>query len=432
VKYIKGKIYSSVLKFICRFPFLVKVSYNIFKNIIIHLPFLRTPYKWRMIRADYIGFEVERHLVKKEKLEKYNKLFNIKYYPSTIIEKYRKNRKKSGKYYLNITPKGLRITCRINNLTDRYIYLKINGIVIKRFSSKGLKQFGYTIRKGSLSHFPKKSILTLEFDNNKKILYKKSDRVELNIPFGDGTIGNLIEEGILLSKKGTLPASSNTIEIRREKYLNLYLKVKEVFDNEIDTPLFLIYGTLLGQIREGDFIANDDDFDAGYISLESDPKLVKKETLDIILKLLGKGFDISVNSIGRLFKISNETGVHLDVMPVWFSNGWNVAFWGASVKSIVEDYLPIKEAKMRGRLVYVPNKPEVFLSGYYGENWRTPDPGYSSNSREIDKAFLKNYLNYLLTPFEFKKFSRKVENERLKNISMGKFQSRALTGILKI
>ena len=144
--------------------------------------------------------------------------------------------------------------------------------------------------------------------------------------------------------------------------------------------------------------------------------------------MLNLGFNVSVNPVGRLFKIHNNTGVHLDLMPVWFEKEWNVAFRGACVKSSVEDYLPVGNGFLRDHEVYVPNKPEIFLSGYYGTSWRIPDPGDVSDFRQTGKSLLKNYLKYLITPLEFKKISRKVEAERIDNPGIGRFTASAFKG----
>lgn len=431
MRYIKGKIYKKVIKFICKFPFVVKIFYNLFKNLIIYFPFLRASYKWRMIRTDYLDFEVERNLVKKGKLKNYNELFNITYYPGNDINEYREFRKTTGEYNLGISPKGLRITGKVKTKDIDFVFLKINSNTVKKFNVIGLDRFALTIKKGSLGKFPKKSVLTVELYNGLQLIYGKSNQVQLTVPFGDGKLEKTIDEGFFLSKKGTIITSNDSLDLKREKYLNLYILVKDLFDNEIGTPLFLTYGTLLGYTREGDFIANDDDFDAGYVSEKPNPKEVKKEALDIILKLLRLGFNISINPVGRLFKISNGTGVSLDVMPVWFEKEWNVAYRGACVKSTVDDYLPSGTGIMRGHEVYVPKESEKFLAGYYGESWKTPDPGYVSNFEQTGKVLLKNYHSYLLTPLEFIKINNLINIERILNPDIGKFSSSALRGVLK-
>jgi len=432
VRYIKGKIYKKVLKFFCRFPLLVKIFYNLFKNIVIYFPFIRTTYKWRMIKPEYLNFELERSLVKKGKLNIYNKLFNIQYSAGDKIENYRDLKKISNGYRLGISPKGLRITGKIKLKNISNVFLKIDGMTIKKFNVEGLDRFAITVKTGSLSKFPEKSVLTVEMNNDKKLLYKKSDMVELIVPFGDGALESIIGEGFFLSKKGTMATNNSSLDIKRKKYLDLYSTVKSVFEKELNIQLFLTYGTLLGYVREGDFIANDDDFDAGYISQKPNPEQVKQEALDIIFKLLKQGFNVSINSVGRLFKVSNGTGVSLDVMPVWFEGEWNVAYRGACVKSSFKDYLPVGKGIMRDHEVFIPNNSEVFLAGYYGENWKVPDPGYVSNFEQTGKILQKNYLRYLITPLEYKKFDRLVEKERINNSNMGKLSATALRGALKI
>lgn len=390
---------------------------------------MRTSYKWKMIKTGTIKFEIERALFKKGKLDKKNELLEIEYIPGAKVDNYKALKKISGSYKFNISQNGLTVIGKVHSSNIDIVFLKIDNITIKKITVTDKTRFSLNIKKHSLAKFPINSILIIELEDGTKFVYEKSDNALLTIPFGNGTLEGIIEEGFFLSKKGTMAASNKIIEHRREKYLDLYLQVKNAFDEDIGTPLFLTYGTLLGHTREGDFIANDDDFDAGYISYKSNPKEVKKETLDIILKLLRLGFNVSVNPVGRLFKIHKKTGVHLDLMPVWFEDGWNIAFRGACVKSSVEDYLPAKKGLLRNHEVNVPKTPEVFLSGYYGKNWETPDPGYVSNFEQTGKVLLSNYFKFLLTPLEFKKLSRIVELEKGNNPDIGNFTASALKGI---
>jgi hypothetical protein len=85
---------------------------------------------------------------------------------------------------------------------------------------------------------------------------------------------------------------------------------------------------------------------------------------------------------------------------------------------------------MRGRKVYTPRRPEVFLEGYYGPGWRVPDPGYVSDIKQTGKDLRRSYAKFLITPLEFLRFARKVEGERARNPSMGRLVSMSLRGEL--
>jgi hypothetical protein len=379
-----------------------------------------------MIKTGLLKFEMDRTLYKRGKLKEKNELFEIDFKAASAVENHRTVKKKSGSYKLHIITNGLSVKGAIISKDINIMFLKINNIILKKINVTGKTNFVIRIKRLSLMDFPKNSVLNVEFDNGTKLIYENSDSVFLSIPFGNGLLEKKLEDGFSLSKKGTIDDSKKDLEQKRDNYLNLYSRVKDAFDEVIGSAFFLTYGTLLGHTREGDFIPNDDDFDAGYISLKSSPEEVKKETLDIIRKLLNLGFNISVNKVGRLFRIYDGTKIHLDVMPVWFENEWNVAYGGASVKSSVDDYLPITSGLLRNREVYIPKNPEVFLSGYYGKNWMVPDPGYISDYTQTGKVLLKNYTRYLITPLEYKRFCRVIKADELKNPNLGKFNARAL------
>src|SRR5690554_2127530 len=72
-----------------------------------------------------------------------------------------------------------------------------------------------------------------------------------------------IDQGYVISKKGEFVNPVVTHE-RKEKYLKAYCKLKDLLEAHFPVTIAITHGTLLGLIRDGDFIPGDDDFDAFF------------------------------------------------------------------------------------------------------------------------------------------------------------------------
>jgi hypothetical protein len=412
-------MYFKGLRLLCHFPWMINLFNNVYKKTIIHSPFLLTSFKWKMIRQRLINFEVNRVLYKKGKQGSIDDLYLIDFRAGDEEKNHKERKSNKGFYTLGVYSSGISLDGRVKDNHVKYLYLKIDNAVVRKVLLTKERIFKIKLRRASIKTFPPQSVFSVEFENGERLAYKRSDCVLVHIPYGNGTLSSLLEKGFMFSKKGSMNVESDDFYIKRGKYLELYSNVKEVFDKEIGKNLFVMYGTLLGCVREGNLIKNDDDFDAGYVSLKKSPKEVKRETIEIITNLLKQGFNITINYIGRLFRIDNGTGVHLDILTVWFKGDWNVAYGGAGIKLGVDDFLPVSNGTLMSSDVYVPNRSEVFLSGYYGEGWRVPDPGYVSNNKQTGKTFIKDYHKNLMTPQEFLKLQKKIELEKKTNPEMG-------------
>jgi len=426
IRYAKARIYRKFIRFLCNWPNMVKEFYSAYRFVVVHFPFVRGSYKWKMITTPLIHFELNKNLYRRGRPCDNNALYEISWEKTVAVKGKEIEKDYSGYFDLDIVWNGVLIFGQVNKEGSKNVDLTINGQVLRNISIDDGGEFQVKITLSVLNLFPVIATISMVLSNNSSLNYGEKKSVDLHVPFGSNSLVSTLKDGYAMSKKGGIQNSSTAIKDRQEKYLELYSMVSEVFIEKIKTPLFLTYGTLLGFIRSGDFIKNDDDFDAGYISLKSTPEQVKAETLEIALLLLENGFNISINPIGRLFKIHKNTGVHLDLMPVWFEAEWNVAYGGVGVKITADDFLPAWEGKMHGMKVFTPKHSEYFLEGYYGKNWRIPDPGYVSDSGQTGKSFRNNYSRFLMTPYEYLKFKDKVTVIKKNNPSMGIFQASGL------
>lgn len=140
------------------------------------------------------------------------------------------------------------------------------------------------------------------------------------------------------------------------------LDVKEILDNE-GLYFGLIFGTLLGAIRENDFISHAADTDL-FILSEDEEKFRL-----VLVKFHEIGFKLIRFERSGLYSISrnNEYIDFYTMKP--FAKG--VRFCGA--KYVLEKYiLDTVLFEFLGTHFIVPRKSTEFLRLHYGNNWKTP------------------------------------------------------------
>ena len=408
-----------LLKIIKKYPEYYKLHSYINRRIFIFFPFIKTEIKWRKLKKLDQDFEVKKILFNDGYLIKEHLMFDIDIKPGNKIDS-KKRKNCCGHYQIKMLDSGIFLKGKLSEKSE-IIFIKVNNTEIKNINLKNRKTFRFLMSLDLLKRLPETAVVTVETANNKKLVYNTSYEAVISIPFGSSKRFEKNKNSLLLNKKGGLLISNEDKDKKYEQYLRLYSNIKEIFDNETGTKLFITYGTLLGYIREGDFLKNDDDFDCGYISNKKSAGKVKKEALKILKILLKYGYSVRINQHGKLFKVSDNKGAELDIAPIWFKDDLTILYRGASCYAVENDFLPVKKGLLRNFEIYIPNNPHVFLSGYYGDNWKIPDPGYISYSKQTGICLRSEYRKCLLTPLEYKVFNKKILKE--KNTEYGNLKS---------
>lgn len=312
------------------------------------------------------------------------------------------------------------------------VELRLDGQLLRTVTPSGngrWRELRLLIKRPTVERFPRECQLKVQTKDGRLLgAFGRGTGANLQIPHGDGTITEYIGPGSGLDKKGEMATSPEAMRTRQAAYLRLYETARDFFDEQIGSPLFLMYGTLLGYYREGDFITGDDDFDVGYISEETDPVAVKAGAMALIEQLVAAGFSISFNRHGKLFRLhprgnSAQESVFLDVSPIWFQGGTAWAHNDLSIPASIDDLAPVLSGKMQGTKVYIPRHTEVWLEGYYGSGWTVPDPSFGYSAAEANPGVSSILEKALITPDEYRALERRISALRDRNPNIGQFWS---------
>lgn len=183
-----------------------------------------------------------------------------------------------------------------------------------------------------------------------------------------------------IDKWGQIALPISEKEAWKQAILRRYGRVRDFMQARFDIELMLVAGSLLGLVREGDFIAHDDDFDAGYFSRQTSAEAVRDEMFEIIRAMKQEAIRVKPAHTRRFFQIGPRKA-KLDIFPAWFEDG-HVWMPNSQMMPAGADLMsPASEADFLGSKVLIPNQPEAYLALHYGASWRTPDRHY----REVKK-----------------------------------------------
>ena len=162
---------------------------------------------------------------------------------------------------------------------------------------------------------------------------------------------------------------------------------------------FVNSGTLLGLVREGAVIEDDNDVDLAVLLSSSSVRDVAAEWNALRTRLgevglLREGFD---NFGKHHCKVFVHGGVSVDLFPAWIADD-RVFVWPHTYGELpTAALLPLEQREVAGSSVALPCDPEPMLELNYGPGWRTPDPIWRFDWAGANKRFAE-FLNHLRTP----------------------------------
>lgn len=219
--------------------------------------------------------------------------------------------------------------------------------------------------------------LVLRSLETQEVLY--SDTVS----FGDGAGSVELVDGdgrpLSLDKDNHLsPMFSEASDEDRRRLVDTIAEVLESMRSR-GHDAFLVYGNLLGAVRDGRLIGHDNDADVAYLARGAHPVDIILESMRIEREFLAEGWRTSRMS-GGTFKLWNTspTGlvIGIDVFVAFYLEGLLHIMGSFAADVPREAVLPTSTVTLEGRELPAPAEPEVVLEAMYGAGWRVPDPTY--------------------------------------------------------
>lgn len=182
---------------------------------------------------------------------------------------------------------------------------------------------------------------------------------------------------------------------------NLNILKDVLYSNNI--KFILAFGTLLGAVREKDFITHDEDVD--LIVFDRD----KQKIFDLIPAIMKVGFRIVRYDRRNLLSIMKD-GEYIDF---YFFKEYKDNLYKCSGILHPNEFLEnLTTLEFKGVEYFVPQDSEGFLRFLYGDDWRVPIQWNNYEMKKFKRFFFvfKEKIKDILPDFIFFPLAQKAEN----------------------
>lgn len=201
-----------------------------------------------------------------------------------------------------------------------------------------------------------------------------------------------------------VPLFAGALTINKEVAARNLSLFKQILDGQ-GIPFLLAYGTLLGAVREHDFISHDEDIDLNmHIRY-------RQQLFDSLFLLRDAGFEVCRYDRRGVISFMRD-GEYIDIY-IFNPESDEVLRCGREImpSRFLTDTTVLQ---FKNEQYLVPLDYEQYLSFFYGDNWRTPIKYYNyaqpawkhciSEFLQYFKEFLPDFLFFPLVEIQDKKY----------------------------
>jgi len=189
----------------------------------------------------------------------------------------------------------------------------------------------------------------------------------------------------------------------------------------------LCYGTLLGAIREHDFIDHDEDIDLFILDNQKDIFLC------MLFELKDEGFELArYDRRGGLASLIRNN----EYLDIYIFRPLSKELWESLGDPMPAKYiLDLKEYDFQGENFWGARDSEEMMLFFYGKNWNIPTQSFNFNKSKLHRALemliwhiyfrMPDFLfNIIIKPREKKKFARYKRRKEVLEKNLKKSKSK--------
>jgi SAM-dependent methyltransferase len=159
----------------------------------------------------------------------------------------------------------------------------------------------------------------------------------------------------------------------------LYDEVRRIVREVHGHDVFLIYGSLLGAVREEGVIGHDVDLDSAFISPHTNGPAAARELQQIAFTLIEHGLDVECMRTALHIHAASDPAVRIDLFHLYFDAAGLLQFpFGIAGTSEVHaaEWEGTTEIDFAGARAAIPVNAEQLVEHIYGSGWHEPKPGF--------------------------------------------------------
>ena len=189
----------------------------------------------------------------------------------------------------------------------------------RRNSRQQIRTFSFRIR-GIWPYVKRSTRITVRVDGRPLPIYKHGMYLT---PRRNGAesveaLRQRLAQGHVLTQWGSIALSKTLDTEWQQSVMRLYQRTREILADEFGYDAFLVYGTLLGAVREGGYIGHDVDFDAAYVSNETDGRSAADEFQRIALTLIEHGLIVEARLATLHINDPEDPAHRIDLFHCYF------------------------------------------------------------------------------------------------------------------